>query len=138
MVVLLLIANTINIGADLGAMADATALVTGAAGGDLPAVCSPIFCAAAEGHSATTRTMSRILKWLTLALFTYVVTLFLVHIPWARGARAAWSFPKSTECGRDLIMIVAILGTTISPYLFFWQASQEAEEVDAILTTASR
>jgi NRAMP (natural resistance-associated macrophage protein)-like metal ion transporter len=127
LVLLLLIANTINIGANLGAMADATALVSG-----LPAAAFllvfAIFCAAAE-VVLRYQTYARILKWLTLALLSYVVTLFLVEIPWARAARGL-VMPQIEWDAETLMMIVAILGTTISPYLFFWQASQEAEEVD--------
>jgi NRAMP (natural resistance-associated macrophage protein)-like metal ion transporter len=124
---LLLIANTINIGADLGAMADATALVTG-----LPAagflLAFAIFCATSEVVMRY-QTYARVLKWLTLALLSYVVTLFLVHVPWTRAVKGML-MPQVDWDAETLMMIVAILGTTISPYLFFWQASQEAEEVD--------
>jgi NRAMP (natural resistance-associated macrophage protein)-like metal ion transporter len=127
LVALLLVANIINIGADLGAMADATALVTGQ-----PAVgfllVFAIFCATAEVMMRYQR-YARVLKWLTLALLSYVVTLFMVRIPWAEAGRGL--VMPSVEWNRETLMvIVAILGTTISPYLFFWQASQEAEEVD--------
>jgi len=124
---LLLIANTINIGANLGAMADATALVTG-----LPAagflLAFALFCATAEVIMRY-QAYARVLKWLTLALLSYVVTLFLVHVPWTRAAQDL-VMPQVDWSAETLMMIVAILGTTISPYLFFWQASQEAEEVD--------
>ncbi len=127
LVVLLLIANTINIGANLGAMADATALVSG-----LPAagflLAFALFCATAEVVMRY-QSYARILKWLTLALLSYVITLFLVHIPWSRAVRGL-VMPQIQWDAETLMMIVAILGTTISPYLFFWQASQEAEEVD--------
>jgi NRAMP (natural resistance-associated macrophage protein)-like metal ion transporter len=127
LVALLLVANIINIGANLGAMADATALVTG-----LPAfgflLVFAIFCATAEVMMRYQR-YARVLKWLTLALLSYVVTLFMVRIPWAEAGRGlVW--PSVEWNGETLMMVVAILGTTISPYLFFWQASQEAEEVD--------
>ena len=125
---LLLIANTINIGANLGAMADATALVS-----DLPAVgclvAFALFCATAEVVMRY-EAYARVLKWLTLALLSYVVTLFLVEIPWDRAARGL-ALPRVEWDSETLMMIVAIFGTTISPYLFFWQASQEAEEVDS-------
>ena len=127
LVALLLIANIINIGADLGAMADATALVTG-----LPAVgfllVFAIFCATAEVMMRYQR-YARVLKWLTLALLSYVVTLFMVRIPWAEAGRGL-VMPSVDWNSETLMVVVAILGTTISPYLFFWQASQEAEEVD--------
>ena len=125
-VLLLLIANTINIGADLGAMADASALVTG-----LPApaflLAFAIFCATAQVVMRY-QAYARVLKWLTLALLSYVVTLFLVQIPWAEAAQGLL-LPRFEWTNETLMMIVAIFGTTISPYLFFWQASQEAEEV---------
>ena len=125
-VLLLLVANTINIGADLGAMADASSLVTG-----LPAhlflLGFAAFCAGAEVLMRYANYV-RVLKWLTLALLAYVVTLFLVDIPWGTATRAL-VVPQVSLDSTTLMMIVAILGTTISPYLFFWQASQEAEEV---------
>ncbi len=126
LVSLLLVANTINIGADLGAMADSTALVSG-----LPApiflVLFAAFCALSEVFMRYGNYV-RVLKWLTLALFAYVITLFLVDIPWGR-ALSGLVIPDVALNETALIMIVAILGTTISPYLFFWQASQEAEDV---------
>jgi Mn2+/Fe2+ NRAMP family transporter len=127
LVLLLLIANIINIGANLGAMADATALVTG-----LPPagflLAFAVFCATAE-VILRYQAYARVLKWLTLALLSYVVTLFLVDIPWASASRAL-VLPSVEWNTETLMMIVAIFGTTISPYLFFWQASEEAEEVD--------
>ena len=125
-VLLLLVANTINIGADLGAMADATALVTG---GEpwLFLIGFAGFCALSEVVMRYGNYV-RILKWLTLALVAYVATLFLVHVPWSH-ALGTMVLPMIEPGSGPLIMIVAILGTTISPYLFFWQASQEAEDV---------
>ena len=124
---LLLIANTINIGADLGAMADATALVTG-----LPGMIFLLpfaaFCALSEVFLRYANYV-RVLKWLTLALFAYVITLFLVNVPWGQ-ALTSLVIPSVRLNGDAITMIVAILGTTISPYLFFWQASEEAEEVE--------
>ena len=125
-VFLLLVANTINIGADLGAMADATALVTG-----LPAwpflIAFTLFCAASEVEMRYASYV-RVLKWLTLALLAYVATLFLVHVSWAKALRGL-IMPQVRLDAAALTMIVAIFGTTISPYLFFWQASEEAEDV---------
>ncbi len=126
LVFLLLTANTINIGADLGAMADATALVSGIH----PAVFLiffAAFCALSEVFMRYGNYV-KVLKWLTLALFAYVITLFLVDIPWGKASRGL-VIPDIKLDQTSLIMIVAILGTTISPYLFFWQASQEAEDV---------
>jgi len=70
----------------------------------------------------------RVLKWLTLALFAYVITLFLVQVPWGE-ALGTMVLPQIEPGSAPLILIVAILGTTISPYLFFWQAEEEAEDV---------
>jgi Mn2+/Fe2+ NRAMP family transporter len=125
-VLLLLVANTINIGADLGAMADATALVTG-----LPPVgfllAFAAFCAISEVVMRYANYV-KVLKWLTLALLAYIVTLFLVDVPWGEALRGI-ALPEVEWNSVTLMMIVAIFGTTISPYLFFWQASEEAEEV---------
>ena len=125
-VVLLLIANTINIGADLGAMADATALVTGLPG-PVFLVLFAAFCALSEVFMRYANYV-RVLKWLTLALFAYVITLFLVDVPWNK-ALGTMVLPQIAPGSEALMLIVAILGTTISPYLFFWQAEEEAEDV---------
>ena len=128
LVLLLLAANTINIGADLGAMADATALVTGVPG-PIFLIAFAAFCAGSEVLMRYANYV-RVLKWLTLALLAYVVTLFMVDIPWREAGRAL-VIPQIALNSTTLVMMVAILGTTISPYLFFWQASEEAEEVEA-------
>ncbi len=123
---LLVMANTINIGADLGAMADASALVLG---GPVHAYLLLFagFCALTEVFARYKRYV-QLLKWLTLALFAYVATLFMVRVPWGE-ALLAMIVPQISLTPEYVTMIVAILGTTISPYLFFWQASEEAEEV---------
>jgi Mn2+/Fe2+ NRAMP family transporter len=126
LVALLLIANTINIGANLGAMADATALVSGLHPA-LFLVAFAAFCALSEVFMRYGNYV-RVLKWLTLALMAYVITLFLVDVPWGR-ALTGLVIPDVTLNEAALTMIVAIFGTTISPYLFFWQASQEAQDV---------
>jgi Mn2+/Fe2+ NRAMP family transporter len=72
----------------------------------------------------------RMLKWLTLALLAYVATVFVVHIPWWQVARSM-VFPKFEWNAATITTLVAVFGTTISPYLFFWQASQEVEELQA-------
>ena len=126
LVSLLVIANTINLGADLGAMADATALVSGAPGW-IFLILFAAFCALSEVFMRYGNYV-RILKWLTLALLAYVLTLFLVDVPWPEAVRGI-VIPHVRLDSTTLTMIVAILGTTISPYLFFWQASQEAEDV---------
>jgi Mn2+/Fe2+ NRAMP family transporter len=127
MVALLVVANTINIGADLGAMADATALVFGGPV-QLYLLGFALFCALTEVFAKYKRYV-RLLKWLTLALFAYVATLFMVRVPWGEALREMVIPPISLTTGY-VTMIVAVLGTTISPYLFFWQASEEAEEVE--------
>jgi NRAMP (natural resistance-associated macrophage protein)-like metal ion transporter len=128
-VLLLLIANTINIGADLGAMADATRLVFGG-----PAhLYLLVFGAIAIGLQIFlqyTRYVA-VLKWLTVVLFAYVVTLVMVEVPWSE-ALTRLVVPAITWNRDYLTTIVAVFGTTISPYLFFWQASQEAEDVREI------
>ncbi|MFL6757201.1 MAG: NRAMP family divalent metal transporter, partial [Sphingomicrobium sp.] len=126
MVTLLVAANTINIGADLGAMADASALVLGGPT-QIYLVAFALFCALTEVFAKYKRYV-RLLKWLTLALFAYVATLFLVDVPWGEALRSM-AIPQISWDPAYLTMVVAVLGTTISPYLFFWQASEEAEEV---------
>jgi len=128
-VLLLFIANTINIGADLGAMGDAVGLLVGGPH-QLYVVLFGAFCAALQIMMQYTRYVS-ILKWLTLALFAYFGTLLAVKVPWGE---VAWGLfvPTLSSDGAFWTTIVAILGTTISPYLFFWQASQEVEDIKAI------
>jgi NRAMP (natural resistance-associated macrophage protein)-like metal ion transporter len=123
---LLVMANTINIGADLGAMADASALVLGGQT-HWYLVGFAVFCALTEVFAKYKRYV-KLLKWLTLALFAYVATLFMVRVPWGE-ALPAMIVPQISFEAEYVTMIVALLGTTISPYLFFWQASEEAEEV---------
>ena len=124
-VALLFIANTINIAADLGAMADATKLLIGGHGMvyvlvfGVTSVVAQIFL--------DYRRYVSVLKWLTLSLFAYVGALAFAHISW-REALAGVLLPSVTWSADYFTTIVAIFGTTISPYLFFWQASQEAED----------
>jgi NRAMP (natural resistance-associated macrophage protein)-like metal ion transporter len=122
---LLVIANFINLGADLGAMADALRLLIGGPSG-LYVILFAAFCAILEIYS-NYRSYVKILKWLTLALFAYVAAAFAVEVPWGEVAYDTF-IPSITWSTDYLVLIVAILGTTISPYLFFWQASEEAEE----------
>jgi NRAMP (natural resistance-associated macrophage protein)-like metal ion transporter len=125
MVALLVVANVINLGADIGAMADAAKLLLG--GPDkIYALLFAAFCAGCEIWISYTRYVA-ILKWLTLSLLAYVALLFTIHVPW--GEVALGAFVPRVALDRDaLTMLVAVLGTTISPYLFFWQASEEAED----------
>ena len=129
-VVLLFLANTINIGADLGAMADALRLLIGG-----PALIYVIlfgFICAVLQVFMTYRRYVALLKWLTLALFAYFGTVLTVQIPWGEAALGLL-VPTFLPDASFWTTVVAVLGTTISPYLFFWQAAQEAEDtrVDA-------
>ncbi len=122
---LLVIANVINLGADIGAMADVTTLLFGGPV-QLYAMAFAIVCASGEIWLAYKHYV-RILKWLTTSLLAYVALLFVVHIPW--GEALAGVFVPSISLNRDaLTTLLAVLGTTISPYLFFWQASEEVED----------
>jgi NRAMP (natural resistance-associated macrophage protein)-like metal ion transporter len=124
-VALLFIANTINIAADLGAMADATKLLIGGPG-ILYVLVFGVTSVAAQIFFDYSRYVA-VLKWLTLCLFAYVAALAFAHVHWGEAITGIL-VPKLTWSGTYLTTIVAIFGTTISPYLFFWQASQEAED----------
>ncbi|HYM30757.1 MAG TPA: divalent metal cation transporter [Candidatus Cybelea sp.] len=125
---LLLVANIINLGADLGAMGDALYLLVGGSA-HIYVVLFAVACAALEIFSRYERYVS-ILKWGTLSLFAYVAAVFVVKVPW--GQVAYQTLVPSFSWQKDYIVaIVAVLGTTISPYLFFWQASEEAEDEHA-------
>jgi NRAMP (natural resistance-associated macrophage protein)-like metal ion transporter len=123
--VLVIVANVFNIGADLGGMADATQMMTG-----VPSYYwTPVFAALIMCLLFWTsyRLMARVFKWLTMVLFAYVITAFLAHPNWHAVLRA--TFIPHLEWNKEyLAVLVGILGTTISPYLFFWQAAQEVEE----------
>jgi NRAMP (natural resistance-associated macrophage protein)-like metal ion transporter len=127
-VALLFIANTINIGADLGAMADAVGLLIGG-----PRLIYVIvfgsLCAVLQVFMTYTRYVG-LLKWLTLALFAYFGTVMVVDIPWPEVARG-FLLPTFQPDVAFWTTVVAVLGTTISPYLFFWQAAQEVEDIRA-------
>ena len=123
--VLVTVANVFNIGADLSGMADGMQLITGT-----PAhLWSPLFAILIVALLLWTsyRTMARIFKWLTMVLFAYVITGFLSHPNWTAVLRATF-IPHIEWSKSYLAALVGILGTTISPYLFFWQASEEVEE----------
>jgi Mn2+/Fe2+ NRAMP family transporter len=127
---LLVVANTINIAADVAAMAEAVKLLVG---GPQPLYVLAIgaLCIATQVFFSYERTV-RILKWLTLALFSYVALVLTVSVPWRRAiveSAQPWAYlPTGTTAKEYAAMIVAVLGTTISPYLFFWQATQEVED----------
>lgn len=126
---LLLVANTINIGADIGAMADALALLIG---GPRHAyiVAIGVCCVVLQVFFSYARYV-RVLKWLTLSLFSYVGVVFAVDIPW-RDVLHRVLVPALSLKAEYVTTVVAIFGTTISPYLFFWQASQECEDLRAV------
>jgi NRAMP (natural resistance-associated macrophage protein)-like metal ion transporter len=125
-VLLLLGANFINIGADLGAMGAALRLLLSgpeilyAAGFACLCVCLEIFI--------SYRRYVVVLKWLTLSLFAYVAVLLVVNVPWIEALRGAL-LPQFAFDGDHAMALVAVLGTTISSYLFFWQAGEEVEEL---------
>jgi len=122
---LLLIANTLNLAADIAAMGEAARLVIGGAAVVYVAVFG-IVCLTAE-IMIPYHAYSRYLKALTLVLFAYVAAAFSIRIPW--GDVLASTFVPRLSWSRDYsVMLVAIFGTTISPYMFFWQAGLEAEE----------
>ncbi len=122
---LLVIANTINLAADLGAMAAALKLLVG--GSSLLYVIGfAIVSALLETFVRYSRYVS-VLKWLTVSLFAYVAVAFVVHVPWLTVAQSL-VVPKISFGSDYLTVVVAILGTTISPYLFFWQAEEEVED----------
>jgi len=127
-VAMLVAANTINVAADIAAMGEALQLVVGGP---------------EHGHAIVFGVASlllqmflpyrryvRYLKWLTLALLAYVAVVFTIEVPW-REALLGVAWPRFAPTGEALTVIVAVFGTTISPYLFFWQAAQEVEEVNA-------
>ncbi|MDX8437714.1 divalent metal cation transporter [Mesorhizobium abyssinicae] len=124
-VVLLFFANVINIGADLSAMGDALNLLIGGPssvyvlGFALVSVAAIVFLKYSR--------YVKILKWTTLSLFAYVVAMFAANVPWGEAANGVL-IPHIEWNGTFFTTLLAILGTTISPYLFFWQASQEVEE----------
>ena len=123
---LVLVANIFNLGADIGAMAAAAQLLLPGRPGlyivgfGLASLLLQIF--------VPYTSYAKYLKWLTLSLFAYIATAFFVHIDW-HAALYATVVPKVSLSQSWLIGFIAVMGTTISPYLFFWQASQEVEEV---------
>ena len=121
---LLLVANTVNIAADLAGMAAATVLLTG--GESVWFVPIYALLVILLLVFSNYEMMTRVLKWLTLALFAYVIAAFLAHPDWLSVIGATF-VPRVQFSKQYLLMFVAIMGTTISPYLFFWQAAQNAE-----------
>ncbi|CAN7548542.1 divalent metal cation transporter [Mesorhizobium amorphae] len=125
-VLLLLVANFINIGADLAAMGAALRLLVG--GSQLfYAIVFGLLCTGLEILISYRRYVT-VLKWLTLSLFAYVAVVLAVDVPWAAALRGV-AIPQFVFDSDHAMALVAILGTTISPYLFFWQAGEEVEEL---------
>ncbi len=123
------VANVVNIAADLGGMAETTEMVTGVS----RFFWTPFYAIAIVSllFWLSYRRIARSFKWLTMVLFAYLITAFLAHPDWGAVLRA--TFVPHLEWTRSFIaVLVAILGTTISPYLFFWEAAQEVEEERAM------
>jgi NRAMP (natural resistance-associated macrophage protein)-like metal ion transporter len=125
-VTLLLIANVINLGADLGAMGAALGLLIGGPKHLYP-LSFAVICVLLETFMSYAR-YAAVLKWATLSLFAYVAVVFAAHVPWG-SALYSTLVPHLVFDAPHATAMVAVLGTTISPYLFFWQAGQEVEEL---------
>lgn len=123
---LMVIANVINLGADIGAMGASLKLLLGGS----PQFYAVVFALASLTLQITVpySRYASVLKWLTISLFAYVAIILVVHVPWGDALRGTF-IPKISLQSDYITTIIAILGTTISPYLFFWQASQEVEEI---------
>ena len=126
----LLIANTINVGADLGAVAAGGSLLTHGTVQAIWLIVPVALLILGLQLFANYTTIFRVFKWLTLALFAYVITAFFAH-PQLGPVLKATVLPHIEFTTAFITAIVAILGTTISPYLFFWQASSEVDEMKA-------
>ena len=126
LVVMLVTANVFNIGADIGAMGEALKLIVG--GNALVySVGFAALCVVLQVYVSYPK-YRRYLKWLTPVLFSYVATVLAVHVNWSEALRGTF-IPKLGKTGDYWATFIALLGTTISPYLFFWQASQETEDI---------
>ena len=125
---LLLIANTINIAADIAAMGEALRLLLGGSA-HLYCVCFGVLCLVLQVYLRY-ETYVRYLKWLTLALLSYVAVIFTIHVHWGTVI-SEMVVPRLALNHDTITMVVALFGTTISPYLFFWQAAQEMEDLRA-------
>lgn len=133
----LLVANTINVGADLGAVAAGGELLSRGAVRAVWLIVPVALLIIGIQIFATYATIFKIFKWLTLALFAYLITAIFAHPPLLDILRA--TLVPHIEISRDFIMaLLAVLGTTISPYLFFWQASSEVDELRAAGRTTGR
>jgi NRAMP (natural resistance-associated macrophage protein)-like metal ion transporter len=128
LVIMLLVANTINVAADVAAMGQSLQLVLGGPA-QLYAVAFGVACLALEIYLSYRRYVTY-LKWLTLTLFAYVAVALVANVSWP-AVLSGIVWPRVSLSADVLTVIVAVFGTTISPYLFFWQAAQEVEDVDA-------
>jgi Mn2+/Fe2+ NRAMP family transporter len=126
---LLLMANTVNIAADVAAMGEALRLLVGGSA-RLYSVGFGALCLVLQVFLRY-ETYVRYLKWLTLVLLSYVAVIFTIHVPWNTVVREL-AFPNLVLDNSTITVIVAVFGTTISPYLFFWQAAQEVEDLRAV------
>ena len=127
-VALLLFANIINIGVDIGAMGAAANLLIG--GPSLLYCLLFTFVSVLLQIFVSYKTYSSILKWLTLSLFAYVGTIFVVQVDWSQALRGTF-IPNLSFHREYMGALVAVLGTTISPYLFFWQSAEEVEQMES-------
>lgn len=123
---LLFIANAVNIGADLGAMAKGVQLLNPSANFTATVICFALVSLMLQILTPYVR-YARYLKWLALVLFAYVLSALLAHLNWSNVLRHS-VLPHMSFSKDQILLVCAILGTTISPYLFFWQTSQEVEE----------
>lgn len=135
--VLLFLANTFNIGADLGAMAESTRLLVPQISYAWLVVGYALFCILLQIYSSY-QSYAKVLKWLALVLFSYVLaTMLITGLDWPKILQSAVT-PSLDFSKEQIILICGILGTTISPYLFFWQTSQEVEEKILVGETSIR
>jgi NRAMP (natural resistance-associated macrophage protein)-like metal ion transporter len=131
-VVLVVAANSFNIGADLGSMAAATRLII-----PIPQIVLVVFFASGMAFlevAVPYHKYSRVLRWLCISLFSYIIVLFIVKVDWVDVFRALL-IPNFTFEKVRVAAVIALFGTTISPYLFFWQTSEEVEELHEHGTT---
>ena len=128
-VVLLFVANTLNIGADLGAMGEAVRLLVPQLRGWAWVIFFGLACTLSQRFLSHQQYVG-VLEWLTLVLLSYFGVLAVTHVPW-KVVLESLIFPHWSLNSDSWLMVVAILGTTISPYLFFWQAGQEVEDTKA-------
>jgi len=127
-VLLLLIANTLNIAADVAAMGEVAELVSGVDRHLMTAIF--VFVSLLLQIFVPYHRYVVFLKWLTVSLLSYAAVLFTVHVPWSEVAmRTVW--PRFSLDAKAAAVIVGVFGTTISPYLFFWQSSEEVEDMRA-------